>query len=179
MNLPNKITIARICMIPLFVIVLFSNLTYSKYIATLIFAIAAATDGIDGHIARKHNLITTFGKFMDPLADKMLVSTALISMVELGIVKAWVVSLIIAREFAITGFRTIAVSSGVTIAASSLGKIKTTTQMVSIILLLLGNPIFSRINIPMDQIMLYISLFFTLLSGIDYINKNKNVFNDN
>ena len=179
MNLPNKITIARVCMIPVFVVVLFSGIENAKYIATLIFAIAALTDGIDGHIARKTNQITTFGKFMDPLADKLLVSTALISMVEIGTIPAWVVSLIIAREFAITGFRTIAVSSGITIAASSLGKVKTATQMVSIILLLLGNPIFKKFNIPMDQIMLYIALFFTLLSGVDYINKNKGVFKDN
>ena len=179
MNLPNKITIARIFMIPIFVLVIFSNLNNARYIATLIFAVAAFTDGLDGYIARKTGQVTTFGKFMDPLADKMLVSTAMISMVELGTIPAWVVSLIIAREFAITGFRTIAVSSGVTIAASSLGKIKTVTQMAAIILLLLGNPIFNRFNIPLDNIMLYVALFFTLLSGIDYIYKNKTVFKDN
>lgn len=179
MNLPNKITIARIFMIPIFVLVIFSNLNNARYIATLIFALAAFTDGLDGYIARKTGQVTTFGKFMDPLADKMLVSTAMISMVELGTIPAWVVSLIIAREFAITGFRTIAVSSGVTIAASSLGKIKTVTQMAAIILLLLGNPIFNRFNIPLDNIMLYVALFFTLLSGIDYIYKNKTVFKDN
>ncbi len=112
------------------------------------------------------------------LADKILVATAFICLVELGNVSAWIVSLILAREFAITGFRTIAVSSGKTIAASSLGKIKTATQMIAIILLLLNNPIFNKYNIPLDKIMLYIALFFTLLSGFDYIYKNKEVFKD-
>lgn len=175
MNLPNKITLTRMAMIPVFVVVLFSDFKYARLIGTIIFALAAATDGIDGHIARKTNQITTFGKFMDPLADKILVSTAFISLVELGNVSSWIVSLILAREFAITGFRTIAVSNGKTIAASPLGKIKTITQMVSIILLLLNNPFFKNYNIPMDQIILYIALFFTLLSGFDYIYKNKNV----
>lgn len=179
MNLPNKITITRVCMIPIFLIVYFSDIKNAQVIATVIFAVAALTDGIDGHIARKYNQITTFGKFMDPLADKLLVSTALIVLVQVGKVPAWIVSLIIAREFAITGFRTIAVSSGVTIAASSLGKVKTMTQMTSILLLLLNNPILRTYNIPLDMILLYIALFFTLLSGIEYIYKNKAVFKDN
>ena len=166
-------------MIPIFLIVYFSDIKNAQVIATVIFAVAALTDGIDGHIARKYNQITTFGKFMDPLADKLLVSTALIVLVQVGKVPAWIVSLIIAREFAITGFRTIAVSSGVTIAASSLGKVKTMTQMTSIILLLLNNPILRTYNIPLDMILLYIALFFTLLSGIEYIYKNKAVFKDN
>lgn len=178
MNLPNKITLTRMAMIPIFVLALFSNMEYARYIGTLIFAIAAFTDGIDGYIARKTGQVTTFGKFMDPLADKILVATAFICLVELGNVSAWIVSLILAREFAITGFRTIAVSSGKTIAASSLGKIKTATQMIAIILLLLNNPIFNKYNIPLDKIMLYIALFFTLLSGFDYIYKNKEVFKD-
>lgn len=178
MNLPNKITLTRMAMIPIFVLALFSNMEYARYIGTLIFAIAAFTDGIDGYIARKTGQVTTFGKFMDPLADKILVATAFICLVELGNVSAWIVSLILAREFAITGFRTIAVSSGKTIAASSLGKIKTATQMIAIILLLLNNPIFNKYNIPLDKTMLYIALFFTLLSGFDYIYKNKEVFKD-
>lgn len=175
MNLANKITIFRVLLIPLFMIVLFSNLNNSNYIAVLIFAIAAATDGLDGYIARSRNQITTFGKFIDPLADKLLVSTALISMVQLDQIPAWIVVIIIAREFTITGFRTIAASEGITIAASSLGKIKTATQLIAIILLLIDNYPFKLIGIPLDKIMLYIALFFTVISGIDYIYKNKHV----
>lgn len=178
MNLPNKITLTRMAMIPVFVIILFSDLKYARYLGTLVFAIAALTDGIDGHIARTTGQVTTFGKFMDPLADKILVATAFICLVELGNVSAWIVSLILAREFAITGFRTIAVSSGKTIAASPLGKIKTATQMIAIILLLLENPFFNKYGIPLDKVMLYIALFFTLLSGVDYIYKNKEVLKD-
>lgn len=175
MNLANKITLLRVLMIPIFMIVLFSNFNNSNYIAALIFAIASATDGLDGYIARSRNQITTFGKFIDPLADKLLVSTALISMVQLGKVPAWVVVLIIAREFTITGFRIIAASEGITIAASALGKIKTITQLIAIISLLINNFPFKFIEFPFDIIMLYISLFFTILSGIDYLYKNKHV----
>ena len=113
------------------------------------------------------------GKFIDPLADKVLVSAALIILVEMGKVPGWIVVIIIAREFTITGFRVIAASEGITIAASPLGKIKTITQLVAIIALLLNNYPFRVINLPFDMIMLYISLFFTIISGIDYINKNK------
>ncbi|MCF6464679.1 CDP-diacylglycerol--glycerol-3-phosphate 3-phosphatidyltransferase [Clostridium sp. Cult2] len=175
MNLANKITLIRVLMIPLFMIVLFSDFNNSTYIAAIIFAIAAATDGLDGYIARSREQVTTFGKFIDPLADKLLVSTALISMVQLGKVPAWIVVIIIAREFTITGFRIIAASEGITIAASSLGKIKTITQLVAIISLLIDNYPFKLINFPFDIIMLYISLFFTVLSGVDYLYKNKHV----
>ena len=118
-------------------------------------------------------MITNFGKFVDPLADKILVSAALISLVELGKVPGWVVVVIIAREFAISGFRIIAASEGITIAASPLGKIKTITQLLAIILLLLNNFPFYLLNLPIDTILLYISLFFTVVSGIDYIYKNR------
>jgi CDP-diacylglycerol--glycerol-3-phosphate 3-phosphatidyltransferase len=175
MNLANKITLVRVLLIPVFMIVLFSNFTYSTYIAALIFAIASATDSLDGYIARSRNQITTFGKFIDPLADKLLVSTALISMIQLNKVPAWVVVMIIAREFTITGFRIIAASEGITIAASSLGKIKTITQLVAIIFLLIDNYPFKLINFPFDNIMLYLSLFFTIISGVDYIYKNRHV----
>lgn len=175
MNLANKITIIRVLMIPIFMAVLFSNLNQSNYLAGLIFTIASATDGLDGYIARSRNQITTFGKFIDPLADKLLVSTALISLIQLDKVPAWIVVIIIAREFTITGFRTIAVSEGITIAASPLGKIKTITQLLAIVTILIDNFPFRYINIPFDTIMLYISLIFTLLSGVDYIYKNKHV----
>ncbi|NMB08888.1 MAG: CDP-diacylglycerol--glycerol-3-phosphate 3-phosphatidyltransferase [Tissierellia bacterium] len=175
MNLANKITIARVLMIPLFMIILFSDFSNSNYIAAIIFTIAAATDGIDGYIARSRNQITTFGKFIDPLADKLLVSAALISMVELGKVPAWIVVVIIAREFTITGFRIIAASEGITIAASPLGKIKTSTQLIAIIFILIDNFPLKYINFPFGKIMLYISLFFTVISGIDYLYRNKKV----
>ena len=175
MNLANKITIARVLMIPIFMIILFSGINNSNYIAAIIFAIAAATDGLDGHIARSRNQITTFGKFIDPLADKLLVSSALICMIQLGQVPAWIVVVIIAREFTITGFRIIAASEGITIAASPLGKIKTSTQLIAIISILIGNFPFKYINFPFDIIMLYIALFFTVLSGIDYLYRNREV----
>lgn len=175
MNLANKITLLRVFMIPIFMIVLFSDFNNSSYIAALIFAIASATDGLDGYIARSRGQVTTFGKFIDPLADKLLVSTALISMVQLGKVPAWIVVIIIAREFTITGFRIIAASEGITIAASSLGKIKTITQLIAVISLLIDNFPFRLINFPFDIIMLYTSLFFTVLSGVDYLYKNRHV----
>ncbi|NLK44214.1 MAG: CDP-diacylglycerol--glycerol-3-phosphate 3-phosphatidyltransferase [Tissierellia bacterium] len=172
MNLANKITIFRVFLVPVFLLVLYSNISYSTYIAALIFIIASLTDSLDGYIARSRNMITNFGKFVDPLADKILVSAALISLVELGKIPAWVVVVIIAREFTISGFRIIAASEGITIAASSLGKIKTVTQLMAIILLLLNNFPFNKFNLPIDMILLYISLFFTVISGIDYIYKN-------
>lgn len=173
MNLPNKITFLRVLLVPVFMFVLYSNLNYSNYIAGAIFIIASLTDTLDGHIARSRKLVTNFGKFVDPLADKILVSAALISLVDLGKIPGWVVVVIIAREFTITGFRILAASEGVTIAASSLGKIKTITQLIAIISILFNNFPFEKIGFPLDMIMLYISLFFTVLSGIDYLYKNR------
>mgnify|MGYP000875680513 FL=1 len=175
MNLPNKITLARVLLIPIFMIVLLSNFPNNNYIAALIFTIASATDGLDGHIARSRNQVTTFGKFVDPLADKLLVSTALICMIQLGKVPAWIVVIIIAREFTITGFRIIAASEGITIAASPLGKIKTITQLIAIIAILINNYPFRLINFPFDRVMLYLALIFTVISGVDYIYRNKEV----
>ncbi len=176
MNLANKITIIRILMIPVFMFFLLSNIQNGQYIAAIIFIIAATTDGLDGYIARSRNQITTFGKFMDPLADKLLVSAALISMIELDMVKAWVVVVIIAREFAITGLRVIAASNGITIAANWLGKIKTITQLIAIILLLLNNYPFRLLNIPLDKIMLNVAVIFTIISGINYLYINRDIF---
>lgn len=176
MNLANKITIFRVFLVPIFMLVLYSNMPNSTYLAAAVFIIASLTDTLDGYIARSRNMITNFGKFADPLADKILVSAALISLVDLGKIPGWVVVAIIAREFTITGFRIIAASEGITIAASSLGKIKTITQLVAIILILLNNYPFSLTNFPADMILLYISLFFTILSGIDYLYKNKSAF---
>jgi len=177
MNLANKITLFRVFLVPIFVIVLFSELEYATYIAGLIFVIASITDAIDGYIARSRNLVTNFGKFVDPLADKVLTASAFISLVELGKIPAWAVVIIIAREFTITGFRTLAVSAGITIAASHLGKFKTITQILSIILLLFDNIPFNFIGIPMDIIMFYLAVIMTIISGVDYLLKNKQVLN--
>lgn len=143
MNLPNKLTIARVIMIPLFLICLYLNIGCGKYIAVGIFIIASLTDLLDGKIARKYNLVTNFGKFMDPLADKLLVCSALIALVDLNRIAAWIVIIIIAREFIISGFRLVASDNGVVIAASYWGKFKTAFQMITIIMLVLN------LNVPL------------------------------
>lgn len=177
MNLANKITMFRVFLVPIFMIVFYLNFNNHDVISGIIFVIAALTDTLDGYIARSRNLVTTFGKFLDPLADKVLVSAALILLAEANRIPGWVVVIIIAREFAITGFRILAASEGITIAASSLGKFKTITQLIAITLLLFNNFPFNKINFPADMIMLYISLGFTVLSGYDYIYKNRQVIN--
>ncbi|MEW8974363.1 MAG: CDP-diacylglycerol--glycerol-3-phosphate 3-phosphatidyltransferase [Tissierellaceae bacterium] len=179
MNLANKITLFRVLLVPIFMLVLYLDIDNSHIYATIIFIIASLTDTLDGYIARSRNLVTNFGKFIDPLADKVLVSAALISLVEMGKIPAWIVVIIIAREFTITGFRIIAASEGITIAASPWGKVKTITQLLAIILVLLNNFPFTYLNIRMDTIMLYISLIFTVFSGYDYIYKNKEALNLN
>mgnify|MGYP000967479832 FL=1 len=177
MNLPNKITILRVCMIPFFLFFLLSpSIPYSKYIAAVIFIVAALSDAVDGHIARKYNLITNFGKFIDPLADKLLVCSALICFVELRLVPAWIIIIIISREFIISGFRLVASDKGVVIAASYWGKVKTTTQMVMSVLLIL-NFNGSIFNI-LEQIFIYLSLILTIVSLVDYLWKNKEVLQE-
>lgn len=188
MNLPNKLTVIRIFMIPLFMIVALvpfnwgtlsvanTSLEVTQLVAAVIFAVASITDWLDGKIARKHNLVTNFGKFADPLADKMLVMTAFVVLVEQGKAASWIVAIIMCRELAVTGLRLLLVEDGEVMAAAWPGKIKTATQMVAIILLLLNNVPFSAISLPVDQIMLYICLIFTIYSGIDYFAKNKDVF---
>lgn len=172
MNLPNKLTMFRVVLIPVFIVVLMSGLIAepaSRYIVVVIFCVASFTDYLDGHIARKYNLVTNFGKFMDPLADKLLVSAAMICMIELGMLPAWVVIIIISREFIITGFRLIAAEGGLVIAASWWGKIKTVTQMAMIILMLLG------VNKVIGTILVVLATIFTVVSGVDYIVKNISV----
>ncbi|CDQ40047.1 MULTISPECIES: CDP-diacylglycerol--glycerol-3-phosphate 3-phosphatidyltransferase [Virgibacillus] len=190
MNIPNKITISRILLIPIFIILMSvpfnwgtwnigeAELPVSHFIAGLLFIIAAATDWVDGHYARKYNLVTNLGKFLDPLADKLLVSAALIILVEVGVAPAWVVIIIISREFAITGLRLVAAGEGIVLAAGSMGKLKTATQMVAIAVLLLHNFPFSYIGFPFGEVMLYISLLFTVISGVDYFVKNWHVMRD-
>lgn len=176
LNLANKLTIIRILLVPIFMIFLIFEIPFGNYIAAGIFIIAALTDTLDGYIARSRNQITKFGKFMDPLADKLLVSAALISLVEMSKVPAWVVVIIIAREFAVTGLRVLAASEGITIAASWWGKIKTITQIVTIVSLLINNYPFNRVGIPFDKLSLALAVIFTIVSGIDYLYVNRKVF---
>ncbi|SEK26055.1 CDP-diacylglycerol--glycerol-3-phosphate 3-phosphatidyltransferase [Carnobacterium iners] len=189
MNLPNKLTVVRIFMIPIFVIIALAPLNWGVFqlwgsaieitqlIAAIIFAVASITDWLDGKIARSRGLVTNFGKFADPLADKMLVMTALIILVEQGLASSWIVAIIVCRELAVTGLRLLLVEQGGTVLAAAWpGKIKTMTQMIAIILLLVDNLPFEGLGIPLADIMLYICLFFTIYSGIDYFVKNKIVF---
>ncbi|MEG0291424.1 MAG: CDP-diacylglycerol--glycerol-3-phosphate 3-phosphatidyltransferase [Anaerovoracaceae bacterium] len=173
MNLPNKLTTGRMCAIPFFIVAYLSGY---NYIATVIFILAAATDALDGHIARSRGLVTNFGKIMDPLADKILVISAFVCMVQTGVVPAVVVIIVLTREFAITGLRTVAAADGTVIAAGMTGKIKTVTQMIAVPLLLIENWPFEYIGIPADQIFLWVSVVMTIISGVEYIVKNKDVF---
>lgn len=178
MNLPNKLTVLRICMIPVFVL-LFYLAPADQPVAAVIFILASLTDSLDGKIARKRNLITTFGKFMDPLADKILTQAAFICLVGRGDISAWIVIIIVARELLITGFRTIAASKGITIAASKWGKYKTATQMICIVVFLLKPYAVTQLGLPSSEIvssiLLYLALALTIISGWDYIAKNKKV----
>ena len=180
MNLPNKLTIFRVILIPFFVFFLMAPYFegYGNYIALVIFVIASLTDLFDGKIARKYNLITDFGKFMDPLADKLLVCSALICFIELGLLPAWVVLIIIAREFIISGFRLVASDNGIVIAASYWGKFKTVFQMIMVIVLMfnqyLCNPVLNVIGI----LLIVVATALTVISLVDYIWKNKNVLKE-
>lgn len=173
MNLPNKLTMLRIILIPVFVVLL---LFKYYYYAASIFIIASITDALDGYIARKYNLISNFGKLMDPLADKLLVTSALICLVQLGDIPAWMVIVILSREFAISSLRAVASSTGKIIAASKWGKAKTITQMIAIISILLQNYPFKLLNIPFDRIALWVAVFMTIISGLDYVVKNRELF---
>ena len=173
MNLPNKLTIARVIMIPLFLICLYLNIGCGKYIAVGIFILASLTDLLDGKIARKYNLVTNFGKFMDPLADKLLVCSALIALVDLERIAAWIVIIIIAREFIISGFRLVASDNGVVIAASYWGKFKTVSQMIMIILLILHFDL--SVFVILEQIFIWLSLALTVISLMTYIWQNRSV----
>ncbi len=175
MNLPNKLTVARVVLIPFFVFFLLidpSNEVF-KWTALAIFVIASLTDMLDGKIARKYNLITEFGKFMDPLADKLLVCSAMIGLIELGRIPSWIVIIIIAREFTISGFRLIAADNGRVIAASYWGKFKTTFQMIMVILMI-ANIQISWVQV-LTQIIMWIALALTIISLVDYLIKNKDV----
>ncbi|MGP7817619.1 CDP-diacylglycerol--glycerol-3-phosphate 3-phosphatidyltransferase [Niallia sp. 01092] len=188
MNLPNKITISRIFLIPVFLVVMlvefsWGNMTLlgvtlpvAHFIGALIFIIASTTDWIDGYYARKYNLVTNLGKFLDPLADKLLVSAALIVLVNFHLAPAWITIVIISREFAVTGLRLVLAGGGEVVAANMLGKIKTWAQIIAISVLLLHNMIFELGSIPFADIALWIALIFTIWSGWDYFAKNKQAF---
>lgn len=176
MNLPNKLTMFRVILIPFFIVFLLVPITpYDKWIALAIFIVASLTDLLDGKIARKYNLVTNFGKFMDPLADKLLVCSALICLIELNRIPSWMVIIIIAREFIISGFRLVASDNGVVIAASYWGKFKTTFQMVAVCLMIADIPALNLVT----QIVLWIAVVLTVVSLIDYLVKNKNVMKEN
>lgn len=174
MNIANKFTIFRLILIPIFVLALIF-LGINNYVPGLIFIIASLTDFIDGYLARSRNLVTTFGKFLDPLADKMLVTAALIMFIELDKVVAWTVIVIVSREFIVTGFRVLAASNGITIAASFWGKFKTITQFIAIIMILFSGTILLWIPIFLIETIYFISVILTIISGIDYIIKNIHV----
>lgn len=176
MNLPNKLTIFRVILIPFFVFFLLTDLVgnWVKWIALGIFIVASATDFLDGYIARKYNLVTNFGKFMDPLADKLLVCSAMICLIEKGAIPSWIVIIIIAREFIISGFRLIASDNGVVIAASYWGKFKTVFQMIMICLMIAD---IQQIAIVTTVIM-YVALALTVISLVDYLIKNKDVMKE-
>ena len=195
MNLANKLTMVRILLVPLFLIfIAVKNIPYGTFIATFIFIIASLTDQLDGYIARSRNQVTTFGKFMDPLADKLLVTAALISLVELQVIPAWATVIIIAREFAVSGLRTIAASEGKVIAASMWGKVKTVTQIFAIIALLIqvniesskyllslveNNAVFREIIKYGPKVILLLAVIMTIVSGYDYFKKNIKIINTN
>jgi CDP-diacylglycerol--glycerol-3-phosphate 3-phosphatidyltransferase len=184
MNLPNKLTVLRVIMVPFFVFFMLTDVggAANKWIALAIFVIASLTDMLDGKIARKYNLVTNFGKFMDPLADKMLVSSAFICLVAQNKIAAWIVIVIIAREFVISGFRLVASDSGVVIAASYWGKFKTNFQMFAIILLMLNLgenfPAYAGGIHIAEQILIYIALILTIVSLVDYLAKNIDVLKE-
>ena len=188
MNLPNKLTVFRVILIIPFVLLLLGGyaqwgwltailggaMKYTDYIALVIFIIASLTDLLDGKIARKYNLVTNFGKFMDPLADKLLVCSAMICLIEMGRIPSWIVIIIISREFIISGFRLVASDNHVVIAASYWGKFKTTFQMIMVCLMLANIPALNLLT----QIIMWIALILTVVSLVDYVVKNKNVLLD-
>lgn len=178
MNTPNKLTVARMILVPFLVIFMLTGWgrEANRWICLAIFVAASVTDWFDGHLARKYNLITNFGKFMDPLADKLLVCSAMICLIEKGQLAAWIVIIIIAREFIISGFRLVAADNGIVIAASYWGKFKTVFQMLMVIVLILDipNPFFAVLG----TVLTYIALALTVVSLIDYIAKNKNVLKE-
>ena len=188
MNLANKITISRILATPIFLFFLvpgwfgqFLGLNqWGRYAAAVIFILASLTDMIDGNIARKHNIVTELGKFLDPVADKLLVTSALIAFIKTDNLSVWAVFIIIAREFIVTGFRIIAAGRGVVIAADKWGKVKTVVQIIAIVAILIRNfPISLITDFPLGMVLMYIAVVLTVISGVNYLAKNAKVLRDN
>ncbi|SDI95240.1 CDP-diacylglycerol--glycerol-3-phosphate 3-phosphatidyltransferase [Natribacillus halophilus] len=190
MNLPNQITLIRIGFIPIFMLIflypfqwgsldiLGTEVPVNHAVAGMVFAVAAGTDWLDGAIARNRNLISNFGKFLDPLADKLLVTAALLSLIELDLLPAWMAVIILSREFAVTGMRLVAAADGAVIAASPLGKWKTVFQMLAIFFLIVHNAPFTGFGWPIAMILMWVAVILTVISGIDYFVKNKHVLKD-
>lgn len=172
MNLPNKLTLLRILLIPVFMLILYWGFPGSSYVALLVFILASLTDMLDGKIARKYNLITDFGKFADPLADKMLVTAAMLWFVECGKMPAWTLLIVICREFAVSGLRMIAAEQGRVIAAGWSGKVKTAATMVCIVLMFLPIPAL------LNTLCVWVIALTTLYSGVEYFIKNKDALSD-
>ncbi len=179
MNTANKITLVRIAMIPLFMAALLIELPYSRIVALIIFTIAGITDRVDGYVARKYNQITNFGKFIDPIADKLLVTAALIILVQWGQIPSWAAVIIIAREFAVSGLRLVAVSEGVVVAAGTSGKVKTVVSIVAICFMLTNFHDFVLIKgfLTIDGLAVFLMVVTTLWSGIEYFYKNRKLLN--
>ena len=176
MNLPNKLTIARMAMVPLFMIALLMNTPASRIIATVIFALASLTDMLDWQIARKYNMVTNFGKLMDPLADKVLTAAAMICLVELGDLAAWIAVVIIFREYLITGLRSVAASENIVVAANIWGKVKTVCQMIALMLLMVKPQVVALCGIDLGLWIMYVAVALTIYSGLDYVLKlNKQI----
>ncbi len=177
MNLPNKLTVLRVLMIPFFVAFMLMDIIpeWDKWIALVLFCVASFTDFLDGYLARKHNLVTNFGKFMDPLADKLLVASAMICLITWGKLEAWIVIIIISREFIISGFRLVASDNGIVIAASYWGKFKTVAQMVMVMLMIAD---FGGFFGTVEDIVKWIAVILTIISLVDYVVKNKKVITE-
>ena len=183
MNLPNKLTLLRVCMIPFFVVLARMSPFWAQCAAVGVYALACLTDALDGHLARSRNLVTNFGKFMDPIADKLLVMSALIVLTAQGRMPDWVCIVMLAREFLVSGFRLVAVENGVVIAAGPLGKVKTVLQMLSTIALLLlvpaeGAPILGQGGVVFANVLMVLALVLTVISGADYILRNRDCIRD-
>ncbi|MEN6463245.1 MAG: CDP-diacylglycerol--glycerol-3-phosphate 3-phosphatidyltransferase [Syntrophomonas sp.] len=178
MNLPNSLTLLRISLIPIFVIFLTVRIPYGDYLAALVFIIAALTDSLDGYLARKWKQVTKMGIILDPLADKLLITAALISLVELGQIAGWIAIIILGREFAVSGLRILKAEEGIIIAASKLGKIKTISQIVAVVLIILKNLYYPYFQLPIGVWAMYIAVIITVVSGIEYF-QNFQISTDN
>lgn len=177
MNLANKLTISRICLVPLFLLMFYLPIENSSLYAAIIFIIASITDTLDGYVARKYDLISNFGKFIDPIADKLLVTSAFIILVQIGKMDAIIAIIMISREFIISGFRLVAAVEGIVIAAAWLGKIKTVLQIIAIVAMLLADTIYAPIGEPLAYAVMILAMMFSILSAIEYFMKNKQVLN--